>query len=79
MFKHFTLAKQFLLPSEEIEDIGYREQVFALLKNKPFWIWEKEEHDKLFLETNGQCCFNHIVGLPKNFHYLIMRNFCMIL
>ena len=28
MFKHFKIAKQFLLPSEEIEDIGYREQVF---------------------------------------------------
>lgn len=64
MLSQFKIAKQYLLASEEIEDIGYREQVLSLLKGKSFWIWDKEEHDKLFLETNGLCCFNHIVGLP---------------
>jgi len=34
------------------------------LLNKPFWIWNQEEHLALARETNGQCCFNHIVGLP---------------
>ena len=59
MLFQFKQAKQFLIP-EEIQgtSIGYREQVFTLLKNKPFWIWDKQEHDKLFLETQGQCCFN---------------------
>jgi hypothetical protein len=28
---------------------------------KPFWIWNNE-HDKIL---SGQCCFNHIVGLPE--------------
>lgn len=64
MLSQFKIAKQFLLPSEEIEEIGYREQILSLLKGKSFWIWNEQEHEKLFLETNGQCCFNHIVGLP---------------
>ena len=34
------------------------------LLNKPFWIWNKQEHLKLATETNEHCCFNHIVGLP---------------
>jgi hypothetical protein len=34
------------------------------LKGKPFWIWDKKEHKKLYNELEGQCCFNHIAGLP---------------
>lgn len=68
MLSQFKQAKTFLLPSPEQEtesDIGYQEQVFPLLKGKPFYIWNQDEHDKLFLETGGQCCFNHVVGLPQ--------------
>ena len=36
------------------------------LEHKPFWVWDKEDHLKLALETNQNCCFNHIVGLPIN-------------
>jgi hypothetical protein len=35
------------------------------LRNKPFWIWNREEHIKEDIETKGECCFNHIIGLPK--------------
>ena len=35
-----------------------------ILKDKPFWIWDKQEHLKIALETNQQCCFNHIVKCP---------------
>ncbi|MGB5091577.1 MAG: hypothetical protein WBN72_11590 [Nitrososphaeraceae archaeon] len=35
-----------------------------LLKDKPFWIWDQTEHRQEFKKTDGQCCFNHIVGLP---------------
>ena len=34
------------------------------LLGKPFWIWDKNEHLRLAIETNEHCCFNHIVGLP---------------
>jgi len=35
------------------------------LQHKPFWIWNKEEHIKEDIKTKGECCFNHIIGLPK--------------
>src|SRR5262245_42119312 len=38
----------------------------GLLYQKPFWIWNKTEHLKLATESNQNCCFNHIVGLPVN-------------
>jgi hypothetical protein len=34
------------------------------LRNKPFWIWNTEEHRQEDIKTKGNCCFNHIVGLP---------------
>jgi hypothetical protein len=38
---------------------------FAELNGKPFWIWAKEDHRQQAAATNGQCCFNHVVGLPQ--------------
>jgi len=35
------------------------------LLNKPFWIWDKEEHRQQAQASNGNCCFNHVVGLPQ--------------
>ncbi|MFL6349396.1 MAG: hypothetical protein ACJ72X_14000, partial [Nitrososphaeraceae archaeon] len=37
---------------------------FERLQNKPFWIWNIDEHKLEDVRTNGDCCFNHIVGLP---------------
>lgn len=39
-------------------------QVFEILQNKPFWIWNKDQHIQDDILTNGNCCFNHITGLP---------------
>jgi hypothetical protein len=39
-------------------------QVFEKLRNKPFWIWDIEEHKQEAINTTGDCCFNHIIGLP---------------
>jgi hypothetical protein len=36
-----------------------------ILKDKPFWIWNVEEHKQEDIRTNGRCCFNHIIGLPQ--------------
>jgi hypothetical protein len=33
--------------------------------NKPFWIWDIEEHKVVDIITNGDCCFNHVIRLPK--------------
>lgn len=35
------------------------------LLNKPFWIWNIEQHKQEDVRTNGDCCFNHIIGLPQ--------------
>jgi hypothetical protein len=35
------------------------------LREKPFWIWDSKEHKQEDIKTKGDCCFNHIVGLPK--------------
>jgi hypothetical protein len=35
------------------------------LYHKPFWIWNIQEHKQEDIRTNGYCCFNHIIGLPK--------------
>jgi hypothetical protein len=39
-------------------------QYFDKLRNKPFWIWNIEEHKLEDIRTKGECCFNHIIGLP---------------
>ena len=40
------------------------ERCLVGLQNKPFWIWNIEEHKLKDVRTKGQCCFNHIIGLP---------------
>jgi hypothetical protein len=39
--------------------------LFDRLCNKPFWIWDIEQHKKEDIRTKGDCCFNHIIGLPS--------------
>jgi hypothetical protein len=34
------------------------------LQNKPFWIFNQEEHKQEYIRTNGQCCFWHILKPP---------------
>jgi hypothetical protein len=34
------------------------------LQNKPFWIRNIEDHKREDVRTIGDCCFNHIIGLP---------------
>jgi hypothetical protein len=39
-------------------------RLFDRLRNKPFWIWNIQEHKHEDIITNGDCCFNHIIDLP---------------
>ena len=39
--------------------------ITAILRDKPFWIWNKQEHLKAAVETNQQCYAQHILGLPR--------------
>jgi hypothetical protein len=54
------LKKRVSLKSTTQEQHGLTER----LHNKPFWIWNVEEHTQEDVRTNGDCCFNHIIGLP---------------
>ena len=40
-------------------------RLFEKLLNKPFWIWDKQQHKQEDIKTDGDCCFNHIIGLPQ--------------
>jgi hypothetical protein len=35
------------------------------LQNKPFWIFNQEEHKQEDIRTKGQCCFWHIIKPPQ--------------
>ena len=48
-----------------IEIPQHQSRFFERLQDKLFWIWNVEEHKQQDVRTNGDCCFNHIIGLPK--------------
>jgi hypothetical protein len=41
-----------------------RKELFQRLHDKPFWIWNVDKHRRADFRTDGDCCFNHIIGLP---------------
>jgi hypothetical protein len=51
------LKKRIIINQQQI-------QSFDKLQDKPFWIWNIEEHKLEDIRTKGECCFNHIIGLP---------------
>jgi hypothetical protein len=48
-----------------LETMQRQSKFFERLQNKAFWIWNSEEHRHEDIRTDGDCCFNHIVGLPQ--------------
>jgi hypothetical protein len=46
-----------------------RKELFTRLQNKPFWIWDREQHRLEDIRTDGDCCFNHVIGLPQKDGY----------
>jgi hypothetical protein len=36
----------------------------GILRGLPFWLWDQQQHTQEHISTKGQCCFNHVVGLP---------------
>jgi hypothetical protein len=47
-----------------LETTFQRSKLFERLQNKPFWIGNIKEHKQEDIRTSGDCCFNHIIGLP---------------
>jgi hypothetical protein len=40
-------------------------KMLSRLKDKPFWIWEPKQHKQEDIKTKGDCCFNHIISMPR--------------
>jgi hypothetical protein len=40
-------------------------QQLERLRDKAFWHWDRGEHKEKDRTYKGDCCFNHIVGLPR--------------
>jgi hypothetical protein len=47
------------------KEIQLQRERFAIFRDKPFWISDVKEHKKADMIHKGNCCFNHIIGLPK--------------
>ena len=48
-----------------LETAQQQSKLFQRLQNKSFWICNRQEHKQEDVKTNGNCCFNHIIGLPQ--------------
>jgi hypothetical protein len=48
-----------------LEATQQQSRLFQRLQGKPFCIWDKQQHKLEDIKTNGDCCFNHIIGLPQ--------------
>ncbi|MGA8565319.1 MAG: hypothetical protein WB587_11265 [Nitrososphaeraceae archaeon] len=56
-----TVLNQKLRQRQQIEKSSSN---LSVLQGKVFWHWDKQHHTEEYVRTNGQCCFNHCVGLP---------------
>jgi hypothetical protein len=62
---HSKIKNQLLSRSNLIDDtIDHKFTDLSTFIKKPFWIQDKQQHREQFINTNGNCCFNHIIGLP---------------
>jgi len=68
-----NLKRSALLDQSAQENSKEMQELISRLRNKPFYIWGKAEH-KDAMNASGrldhphakmQCCFNHIIGLPR--------------
>jgi hypothetical protein len=57
------LKRKMMLYDQETQTQDNR--LFQRLRGKPFWIWNINNHRQKDIKTNGECCFNHIIGLSK--------------
>jgi hypothetical protein len=42
-----------------------KQNLLSRLKDKSFWLWDSIAHKEKYRIRGGNCCFNHIIGLPK--------------
>jgi hypothetical protein len=54
-----------LVSQSQQQQQNIRKELFQRLQGKAFWIWDKQQHKLEDIKTDGECCFNHIIGLPQ--------------
>jgi hypothetical protein len=54
-----------LLPQQQQQTTSASSRQWDIFSYKPFWIDDPIKHEQAFDQAAGNCCFNHIVGLPK--------------
>jgi hypothetical protein len=60
----FKGLQKLVQQSQQEQQRNSNYDLFERLRDKPFWIWNVEEHKQAGIRTKGDCCFNHIIGLP---------------
>jgi hypothetical protein len=61
----FKELRKIVTPSNNSQGQQQTTLFSSRILNKSFWIWDIKEHKAADILTNGYCCFNHILGLPK--------------
>ena len=59
-----TFRDQKLIESKHNTNLKYT-KAFQRLRYKPFWLWDATTHREKDRINKGDCCFNHIIGLPS--------------
>jgi hypothetical protein len=62
--KAAVLNAKRMLSNPRLQQQQQQTRLFDICKGKPFWIWDLQQHKLEDNRTNGDCCFNHIIGLP---------------
>jgi hypothetical protein len=58
--------QRIVLTESQAEDSPAMKELLKRTRDKRFWwIGNATEHTRRFKQSNGNCCFNHIIGLPK--------------
>ncbi len=65
MLKWFNQASNVLSLDRQNNGLAETANRLEIFKDKPFYIWDPVEHHDEQITSNGNCCFNHVLGLPK--------------
>lgn len=64
MSLHYIVTFKDLQKLVQSQSSPEQSQLLQRLRDKPFWIWDQQQHRQEDIKTKGDCCFNHIIGLP---------------
>jgi hypothetical protein len=60
----FKDLQRLVQSSEDSEALFLVPPLLSKLKDKPFWIWIRNNHKRMSMIHKDNCCFNHTISLP---------------